>query len=68
MEIFLWILVGVYVYLSIKTIKVQDKRLKKLESFVEDYLGGKNEQQLQKRNSKDVQSVDSTDKGRHRAS
>lgn len=64
MEIFVYIAVAAYIYLSVKTIRYQDKRLDKLESFVEDYLGDKNEQ-LQKRDSKDVQSVDSAHQRRY---
>lgn len=39
MDTLLLLLLGVYLYLSQKTIKEQSRRINKLESFVEEYLG-----------------------------
>lgn len=45
-------LIALYVFLSIKTIKVQNGRILKLEAFVSDYMEGKNES-VHQRHTKD---------------
>ena len=65
MEFVFFILLVLFMFLCIKTIKLQGKQILKLEAFVSDYLEGKHES-VHKRNSKDDEPVGGTDQGRHR--
>lgn len=51
-DFFICGLIALYVFLSIKTIKVQNGRILKLEAFVSDYMEGKNEP-VHQRHTKD---------------
>lgn len=51
-DLLICVLIGLYIFLSVKTIKLQNGRILKLETFVSEYLEGKSEP-VHQRHTKD---------------
>jgi hypothetical protein len=67
MEFVFFVLLVVFMFLCVKTIKLQGARILKLETFVSEYLEGKRES-IHERTDEELPSVHAVYQGRHRAS
>lgn len=57
-DLLICVLIGLFIFLSVKTIKMQNGRIVKLEAFVSDYMEGKSEP-VHQRHTKDDEPLNS---------